>query len=596
MDVRDRGEIRHSQLITTFGVGSLVDFPTSSAIVAGLEHWRFTPQDPKREIVEPRLSHKLAGFGAGPPPKLFAPPQDSEFPPGSGGWIKAFRFPEWFVEQKPQTDEKGRRFRALVPLAQLDSGKKMARFEREPVVAVRFVRACIRGHLDDLDWRGFVHQGSSSCVGRLRLREQGTSGDLSDQRIVCDCGKSRPLAEAQNPGALGRCTGRRPWLGKHTEEDCELMTRLLIRTATNAWFPQILSVLSLPNRGSELDGIVSDLWTYLQGVTGVESLTAMRHLPQCSELADFPDELILAAIEKRRKETPSPKPSRHAELEAFVKAPEGYGEEVPVDPDFHAQCLPDSTWNSSVRASAFARIVQDHRLREVMALGGFTRFEAPIPGIDGEYETDVERAALAVEPKWFPAVENRGEGVFLQLDPDEVAAWQTRPAVCERVAALENGQILWNQQHKAREFPVGPYLLLHTLAHLLLKALALHCGYPAASLRERLYLDADNARYGFLLYTASPDAEGTLGGLTQQAKRILDRLEEAVEEARFCSNDPICAHHQPGNQLQSRLLHGASCHGCTLISESSCEMRNEYLDRALVVPVLGQPDAAFFRN
>ena len=46
--------------------------------------------------------------------------------------------------------------------------------------------------------------------------------------------------------------------------------------------------------------------------------------------------------------------------------------------------------------------------------------------------------------------------------------------------------------------------------------------------------------------------------------------------------------------LESRPLHGAACHGCSLIAETSCEMRNDFLDRALVVPVLGLEDAAFF--
>jgi hypothetical protein len=62
----------------------------------------------------------------------------------------------------------------------------------------------------------------------------------------------------------------------------------------------------------------------------------------------------------------------------------------------------------------------------------------------------------------------------------------------------------------------------------------------------------------------------------------------------LCSNDPICAQHSPSNSMERRWLHGAACHGCTLVSETSCELRNDYLDRALVVPVLGYPDAAYF--
>ena len=135
-------------------------------------------------------------------------------------------------------------------------------------------------------------------------------------------------------------------------------------------------------------------------------------------------------------------------------------------------------------------------------------------------------------------------------------------------------------------------MLLHTLSHLLIQSLSMQCGYPASSLRERIY--AEEGRYGLLIYTGSPDAEGTLGGLVQQARRIDEHLTRALEAGGLCSNDPTCAEHAPGDSMSDRFLHGAACHGCALVAETSCEMRNDHLDRALVVPVLGMPDAAFF--
>ncbi len=138
-------------------------------------------------------------------------------------------------------------------------------------------------------------------------------------------------------------------------------------------------------------------------------------------------------------------------------------------------------------------------------------------------------------------------------------------------------------------------MLLHTLSHLLIQSLAMRCGYPASSIRERIYAEPGPAgeRFGVLLYTGTPDAEGTLGGLVQQARHIEDHLADALRRGALCSNDPICAQHAPGESMEQRWLHGAACHGCTLISETSCEMRNDYLDRALVVPVLGLEEAAF---
>jgi hypothetical protein len=145
-----------------------------------------------------------------------------------------------------------------------------------------------------------------------------------------------------------------------------------------------------------------------------------------------------------------------------------------------------------------------------------------------------------------------------------------------------------------RPFPGGPYVLLHTLSHLLIQSLAMRCGYPASSIRERIYADTQAERFGILLYTGSPDADGTLGGLVQEARHIESHLLLALRMGALCSNDPICSQHAPGTSMEKRWLHGAACHGCALVAETSCEMRNDYLDRALVVPVLGVPAAAFF--
>ena len=139
-----------------------------------------------------------------------------------------------------------------------------------------------------------------------------------------------------------------------------------------------------------------------------------------------------------------------------------------------------------------------------------------------------------------------------------------------------------------------PYVMLHSLSHLLLTTISLECGYAAASIRERIYV-RDGA-YGILLYTGTPDAEGTLGGLVQVGRKIGRHLEAALELGRLCSNDPVCAQHNPARAHEERRTHGAACHGCLLIAEPSCERRNELLDRSLVVPTVDVPDAAFFAD
>jgi hypothetical protein len=535
-----------------------------------------------------------------PAPRLHAPPPDSSDPGEPARGIGAWRFPEWFIVQEAAGGEGRERSRRLVHRKALD-GK--GRFDGRPVVATRFVRACPRGHVDDVDWHWFVHGSGRECPrGRqLWLDQRGTTGDLAELVVRCECGNaSRSMYEATqielNP--LGTCRGARPWLGRNTEEGCNQPSRLLIRTASNAYFPQVVSVLSLPDRGSAAEAAVRVLWDDLQIVQDVAELALLKRKPKVAAgLAAIADDEVLAAIQAARGGGAADKPVKQVELDALLAAKEGFGDDVPIDPDFHARRLPERVWRRSGRADGIEAVVQVHRLREVLALVGFTRLEAVAPDIAGEYETDVERAHVALEPSWFPAVENRGEGLLVQLRSEAVQSWLARPAVQARVGALQEGYRCWAKDRRSqRPFPGGPYVLLHTLSHLLLQSLSMRCGYAASSIRERIYVDPLARRHALLLYTGSPDSEGTLGGLVQQATGLERHLAQALRMSALCSNDPTCALHEPGRSLEGRWLHGAACHGCALVAETTCEVRNDYLDRALVVPVLGVRDAAFFRD
>jgi hypothetical protein len=137
-----------------------------------------------------------------------------------------------------------------------------------------------------------------------------------------------------------------------------------------------------------------------------------------------------------------------------------------------------------------------------------------------------------------------------------------------------------------------PYNLLHSLSHLLITTVSLECGYPASSIRERIYTGSYGD--GILLYTGTPDAEGTMGGLVQAGRQIARHLKAAIDLGRLCSNDPVCAQHAPENQHECRFLHGAACHGCLLIAETSCEQHNDFLDRALVLSMVDSNGAEFF--
>jgi hypothetical protein len=250
----------------------------------------------------------------------------------------------------------------------------------------------------------------------------------------------------------------------------------------------------------------------------------------------------------------------------------------------------------------YADIIQAERLREVRALIGFTRLDAPDPD-DPEL---VKRAPLSrdVTPKWVPGSEVRGEGIFLRVPEDLLAQWEERVAdsgalVChqeayKRFRENRHSDRIPGAFEPMKHWPGARYIALHTLSHLLIRAIALECGYSSASLSERIYAGtADDPRSGILIYTAVPDAEGTLGGLVSQAEpeRLIRLTRRALRDARRCSSDPICAERLP--QFPADFLHGAACHVCLFVSETTCERGNRFLDRRFVVPI-DKPELALF--
>jgi hypothetical protein len=614
--VKPHGQIRQSQVVTTFGPGSMLDLPKSSVMVAGLDHW-----DKGEQILEPRLVEKLKDYFEQqgvriPNLALHAPPPDDDDPASrKKPRIVAWQFPEWFVTQKIVLFEyePGRpgRARRLVHRTALTKG----RFIDEDrtalhVLPVRFVQACRKGHIDDIDWYAFVHQGQTDCKlahRALWMDERGTSGDLAEVVIRCECKTERPFFEATRMGEnppLGSCNGSRPWLGPYTKERCGAPNRLLIRSASNAYFPQKINVISLPDRDEKVTEAVDQVWeNFLQYVEDIDELKKdrKRKLPVTSALEGLSDEEVYEEIKRRRGDGFSlaqDKSVKQAELETLIASQEEIGADKP-DGTFFARRLPESQWKDPANwpwMEVVQRVVLVHRLREVVAQVGFTRFESSSPNVQGELELGVVAAPLAREITWLPAIENRGEGIFLQIRSSAIAEWLERKAVKKLGKRLLAGFECWQADHKQskRKFPGLPYYLLHSLSHLLISAVSLECGYPASSIRERIY--SGDSGHGILLYTGSPDSEGTMGGLVEAGRQIARHMKAAIDLARLCSNDPVCAQHIPDNTHEVRFLHGAACHGCLLISETCCEQQNDFLDRSLVVPTVDQLGAEFFTS
>jgi len=590
------GQIRQAQVITTFGPGAMVDLPRHAVLVGGLEHW-----NRGETIHEPRLCARLMATLELPALELRAPPVEEAEPGQPAEGIKVFQFPEWFLTQQENLELFDVRARLLVHRKALERGRFRSREGKMlRVVPVRFVRACRAGHIGDLDWRGFVHggRGNGSCGGvrQMWIEERGTTGDLRELVAACECGRERNLIEAAEVSAatLGTCDGARLWLGPHAHEGCRERNRLLIRSASNAYFPELMSVISLPERSEKVRAGVDAAWDFLETAESEADVARERKKTRVREaLQGIGDAEVWAEIDARKKGLgKAEKKVKVAELETLLGAEEGLGEDRP-DGVFYARALPKEAWQRPWMGP-IERVVLVHRLREVVAQAGFTRFEPLSADLEGELELGARRAALAQQTTWLPAYENRGEGVFVQFRAEALRDWQGRPAASRRATALMRGHQLWaKERNGAAVFPGAAYVLLHSVAHLLMTAIALECGYPATSLRERIYA-LPQLGYGILIYTGGAGAEGTLGGLVEVGRRIAAPMRQALRMAELCSNDPVCAHHDPANPREGRPLHGAACHGCLLVAETSCEHHNDYLDRALVAATVAGLEAELF--
>ena len=589
------GDVRPSQIVTSFGPGAVVDLQTMSIIVAGIDGW---PRDPEDVIHEPRLQRALrvSGFH-------LAKPSEGSFY-NRRGTVPAYIFPRYqvcpvegcrtlsnIVEGLVEYDNRAKELVCKAPGCKGRSGGK----RRAPTVPAPFIIACAGGHIDDFPWRSYVHKGSESCKGRLKLYSIGRTGSIADMRVECSCGAKRSMTNAfdeQKAQALGPCGRRQPWLGPGTRDQTacqyENDVRALQRGATNAWFPVVRSALAVNEIATPLGRALSQCDPrQLEKIDSLERLESYTQFE--GRLAGFPAEEVWQALRRMRGEIETDEIDlRWPEWLAFRELPgmtsdrdEFYLETSEVPVGFKGYIL---------------RVVRARKLLEVRALLGFTRLEPPGAGVGDEQQPDI--APINRErSSWLPGVEVRGEGIFIELCEQALTAWEAQQSVQARAAAMADKFAEWERQRGAEPSPFpGPrYVLLHSFAHAMIRQLALDCGYSANSVRERIYSSADPSRpmAGVLLYTASPDSEGSLGGLVDLGApdRFPDLLKSAIRSAARCSSDPLCADHQPDVHAS---INAAACHACLLVSETSCESFNRFLDRSVLAATMANDTLSFF--
>lgn len=619
------GKLRRSQLFTGAGPGALVDLVDDAVMIGGLDDWRYL-NAADGYLTEPRLAEKVLSLLKRTPWWRFdsvllrEPPVGDERTPDPRVGVPGRRFPRWFLCMNGQC-------RSLVPWEQLEKGRhicKQVKRGKPPsynVVPIRFAAGCTQGHLQDIDWMWFIHEerrGTDLGQGRrdwcdrngsglandplgddwtspLRLDQVGTSGELSDLVLRCRrCGASRGLQALREP--LGRCGGEQFWL--RAKEPCDQNLRLVTRTASNVYFPNTISALSMPEGVSALAGLISDEWGFFKNLNEA-TIQVLRGMDKFTNaLAPYTDAQVWAEIQ--RQQNPVAAGLREAEWAALMDAPlEQQGEVAPPGALWFARRV------ECTNLPQLDRVVLVPNLTEVRAQISFTRLEPISSDAEGDFELGVAAAPLAREQNWVPAIKIQGEGLFLALNPAEVDRWVGRKEVGERAEQFMRAVRRDNERWKRdNTFPGIRLVMLHSLAHLLIQAISLDCGYSATAIRERLYCATETrdgkeitSRAGILLYTGSPGSDGTLGGLVEQGRRLGYHLQKALGRARLCSNDPVCSRHKPDDAQEGRHREGAACHGCLLIGEPSCERMNQDLDRALVVPAMdNSPELAFFRD
>ena len=584
------GSLRPTQVVGQRGPGAVVDLPELSVVIAGIDEWRVTGAD---RVAEPRLEAFLRVTG------LFRPPQPDR---GTVG-VPAYVFPGWLVcpMGKCRLLAPTERFQWVPPPAGEFRCPRDGRHSGKTRVSAfpaRFMIACPKGHLDDFPWDSWVHTGAGgSCDGHLRLDDEGRSGSVNDLVLHCEsCGARRDMGGVFEPGALKACSGRRPWLGPSDHEvGCNETPRVILRGASNAYFSVVASALSIPPHSEPLQIAIAPFVDTLHKLDTVDKINQAAELGLLGDLLErhTPDDVLDAA----RGKVTEVERLRPDEYRAFLDPPQ------PTQPPHEFEVrhvgVPLAT-----EAGRLATVAAATRLREVRALRGFTRIDSgfDIGDLADVAELNIDMAPLGTKDvTWRPAVELRGEGIFVSLDEQALRTWENNPQIKARTAELSNR---FRDHHAERSdgerarqpFPGMRYVLLHSLAHALIRRLCLEAGYSSSALRERIYSESgQDPMAGLLIYTASSDSEGSLGGLVDQA--VPDRfgpvLLAALQDTELCAQDPLCGADELGGTAG---FSGAACHACLLLSETSCEASNRFLDRATLVETVGRFGRWFFRG
>ncbi|MBO4224738.1 DUF1998 domain-containing protein [Bradyrhizobium neotropicale] len=568
-----------------------MDFRNDEALMcAGLDSWFPSPPPHDCVLNEERLQRKLGCT------HFIRPPDFSEDDGGSHIKIPYVRFPLWHYCPRCFRMKKAALFGPQPACDHCKAGSYPRRMIPSRVVAV-----CEEGHIQDFPYRTWIGcTCADDASAKLYFKAGRSSASLAGIKIECEaCNRKRSLAGAFDPDMLAearaQCQGGRPWLGEtESETTCTHQLEAVQRGGSNVYFPLVASSIYIPPASigttPEVREAVEAYWDFISSAV-IDGEPNRKLCDKFAERAKVdPDQFYAAARAKlgeaqdQQIAVLTEEEYRRQEFEVLSS-----GMNDPRS-DLYCETIDGNrfTWlGRYIRKVGLVR-----KLRETRVLVGLSRVK---PKSDRNDEG--VQPLWVSEQGWFPAVDVRGEGIFIEFHDQMLMSWSAK--VSQRVRPLVETYNRKRRGRGLRERNIDArFIALHTLSHALIKELTFTCGYGSASLRERLYCnieDPSRPMNGLLIYTASGDSEGSLGGLVNQGTpgRLEALFLEALRRSEWCSNDPVCME-SPGHGVDVPNL--AACHACVLLPETSCEEGNRLLDRGLLVGTLDDERVGLFHG
>ncbi|NNH17073.1 DUF1998 domain-containing protein [Acinetobacter sp. ANC 4282] len=606
MSKKSEVRTRKGQLIHTFGPGAMqINKDGISIIACGLDYWYTksgTTESLSKSLIsryifkDSRLAKRLNVDHFRIPPNAVILDEGHKI----DAPIPGIRFPYWHICSNTSCQK-------LIKVSAIDENEVKCGECKAPAYQARFVSCCSNGHLQDFPWVAWLnHHNQSNCTESCDLALVGTgSASVSDVKVRCKTHNSRAVSlsgiftkdsdlQGKMTSTLEQkgiaCPGYSPWLGHNHSEICDAPLVGALRQSTNIYFSKTESSILIPQLEDDSDSKNLEIEAAYEKLSTddkelINSCGDLNHKINMLVMAlshQFSKDDVTSYLEKQNQALSVINNDIESEAEYRFQEHRKFFSEI-KEGVLVTKPLSISSFDDWF-TEYFSAVTQVKELTVTNALYGFDRIQSQNNRTVENYKKAL-RAFPNKESNWLPAVKVYGEGIFLEFKADLIKQWSKNFILNESFKKLANRANSSSLFHHLEELS-PEFLLIHTFAHLLINQLIFECGYSTASLRERLYVNNANdmEMYGILIYTASGDSEGSLGGLVRMATpgTLEPIIKKAIESSNWCSSDPICREVGYDGGQGPNGMNLAACHNCALLPETSCEVYNSLLDRGAI--------------